>query len=157
MSQEERITEELKNKFPFLEGNISIPRPRRISLEVAYSNFNEVFEYALTQFKFSHLCTITGLDEQDKLGFVYHLAGDSGIILNLKTSVQKENPVIKTVREYFPGAEIYERELMDLLGAKVEGLPPGSRYPLPDDWPTDQFPLRKDWKPKTSAGGIKDA
>jgi len=36
---------------------------------------------------------------------------------------------------------------MDLFGAKVEGLPEGPRYPLPDDWPKNQFPLRKDWKP----------
>ena len=41
-----------------------------------------------------------------------------------------------------------ERELMDLLGAKVEGLPAGKRYPLSDDWPTDEYPLRKDWKKK---------
>ncbi|MDD5432403.1 MAG: NADH-quinone oxidoreductase subunit C, partial [Candidatus Omnitrophica bacterium] len=53
----------------------------------------------------------------------------------------------KSVISYFPGAEIYEREVVDLFGAKVEGLPPGNRYPLTDDWPTDQFPLRKDWKP----------
>jgi membrane-bound hydrogenase subunit beta len=33
-----------------------------------------------------------------------------------------------------------------LLGAQVEGLPQSSRYPLPDNWPKGQFPLRKDWK-----------
>ena len=46
----------------------------------------------------------------------------------------------------FPAAEIYERELIDLLGAKVAGLPEGKRYPLPDDWPAGEYPLRKDWK-----------
>ena len=50
----------------------------------------------------------------------------------------------------FPAAHIYERELVDLLGAKVEGLPPGNRYPLPDDWPEVQYPLRKDWKQESS-------
>jgi Ni,Fe-hydrogenase III component G len=50
------------------------------------------------------------------------------------------------VTDRFPSAHIYERELIDLLGAKVEGLPPGNRYPLTDDWPKDQYPLRKDWK-----------
>ena len=69
-------------------------------------------------------------------------------ILNLKTGVPKENPVLKTIIGYFRGAEIYERELVDLLGVKVEGLPEGKRYPLPDDWPLDQHPLRKDWKAK---------
>jgi len=46
----------------------------------------------------------------------------------------------------FPGAVSYEKELEDMFGIKVEGLPPGRRYPLPDDFPTDQYPLRKDWK-----------
>jgi Ni,Fe-hydrogenase III component G len=36
---------------------------------------------------------------------------------------------------------------MDLLGIKVEGLPEGRRYPLPDNWPQGQYPLRKDWDP----------
>ena len=47
----------------------------------------------------------------------------------------------------YAGAQVYERELVDLFGAQVEGLPPGNRYPLTDDWPTDEHPLRKDWKP----------
>ncbi|MDD5594820.1 MAG: NADH-quinone oxidoreductase subunit C, partial [Candidatus Omnitrophica bacterium] len=69
---------------------------------------------------------------------------------NLKVSVPKENPVIKSIIGIFPGAEIYERELIDLFGAKVEGLPEGNRYPLTDDWPKDEYPLRKDWRPKNA-------
>jgi len=146
MSAEEDIKQKLINKFRCLESNIKIQRSRRISLETGYNNFPEVFDYAVKQLKFSHLCTITGLDEQEKLSFIYHLAHDSGIVLNLKTSLPKENPALKTVMPYFPGAEVYERELVDLLGVKVEGLPAGHRYPLTDDWPIDQYPLRKDWK-----------
>ena len=35
---------------------------------------------------------------------------------------------------------------MDLLGIKVNGLAEGQRYPLPEDWPKGDYPLRKDWK-----------
>ena len=66
-------------------------------------------------------------------------------MLSVKTSVPKNRPVIKTVTSYFLSADVYERELIDLLGAKVEGLPAGNRYPLTDDWPVGQYPLRKDW------------
>jgi Ni,Fe-hydrogenase III component G len=69
------------------------------------------------------------------------------MLLNLKTAVAKNKPQVETITAYFPGAEIYERELMDLLGVKIEGLSDGNRYPLTDDWPLDQHPLRKDWKP----------
>ena len=83
-------------------------------------------------------------------------------MLNLKLAVPKAKPVIKTVSGLFPGCVIYERELVDLLGAEVEGLPPGERYPLPDNWPAGQYPLRKDWKPEMldkagfSKGDIKN-
>jgi NADH:ubiquinone oxidoreductase subunit C len=67
-------------------------------------------------------------------------------MVNLKTSVIKSNPVINTVTSFFPGAEIYEREVSDLFGAVVDGLPKGNRYPLTDDWPKGEYPLRKEWK-----------
>jgi Ni,Fe-hydrogenase III component G len=112
---------------------------------VPLANFPEIFDYAVKKLNFSILATITGLDEGATLGFIYHLARENGIVLNLHTNAPKDKPVIKTVTNYFPAADDYERELVDLLGAQVEGLPEGNRYPLPDDWPANQFPLRKDW------------
>lgn len=156
MSQEEKIKESLVNKFNYLSDSIKIIRPRRISIEVSLDKFEQVFAYLAKDLQFGHLCTITGLDEPEKLGFIYHLAADSGILINLRTYVPKNNPVIKTVTSYFPGAEIYERELVDLFGAIVTGLPAGNRYPLTDDWPTEEHPLRKDWRPKPAKEGEVD-
>jgi len=146
MTVEEDIKQALVKKFNYLEPSIRIPRPRRIFLEVNRENFQVVFEYIAKELKFSHLCTITGLDENENLSFIYHLVQDPGVLINLKVSVPKDDPVIKSVISIFPGAEIYERELIDLFGAKVEGLPEGNRYPLTDDWPKGEFPLRKDWR-----------
>ncbi len=146
MTVEEDIKQALVKKFNYLEPSIRIPRQRRIFLEVNRENFQIVFEYIAKELKFSHLCTITGLDENENLSFIYHLVQDPGVLINLKVSVPKDNPVIKSVISIFPGAEIYERELIDLFGAKVEGLPEGNRYPLTDDWPKEEFPLRKDWR-----------
>ena len=145
--RELKIKQDLLNRFPYLNDKITVQRLRRIYAEVDYVNFVEVFEYAIQKSNFTFLCTITGLDEGDKISFIYHLTTQGGIILNLKTGILKEKPVLKTIIGYFRQAEIYERELVDLLGVKVEGLPEGKRYPLPDDWPKDQYPLRKDWKP----------
>jgi len=145
--REENIIKELVKDFPYLEGKFKIQRARRITLETEYKNLREILQYALNKLEFPHLCAITGLDELENLSFIYHLAHNSGILLNIKVSVPKADPVIDTVMELYPGAEIYEREVMDLLGAKVTGLSPGNRYPLTDEWPKDQFPLRKDWKP----------
>jgi membrane-bound hydrogenase subunit beta len=145
-TKEETIQSDLINKFAFLDGKVRIQRERRIFADVPAASLREVLEYTMKKLEFMFLCTMTGLDEGESLSFVYHLTRQDGIMLNLKISVPKANPVIKTITDYFKGADIYEREVMDLLGAKVEGLPEGKRYPLPDDWPQGEYPLRKDWK-----------
>ena len=146
MNTEEEIQQDLIKNFNFLEDKIRISRVRRIFFEVPADKLEEVLEFLMNKINFKILCTMTGLDEGITLGIIYHLARKDGIMINMKMSVPKDNPVVKTITNYFPAAEYYEREIVDLLGAKVEGLPEGSRYPLPDGWPEGQYPLRKDWK-----------
>jgi NADH:ubiquinone oxidoreductase subunit C len=154
MSAEENIKQELIKKFKLSEDAFRIPRPRRIFIDVPAVDLEKVFVYAKNELKFGHLVSITGFDDRTAFSCMYHLAHDNGVILNLKISVSKENPVIRSVTRYFAGADIYERELVDLFGIKVEGLAEGNRYPLSDDWPLDQHPLRKDWKStRTKEGG----
>jgi Ni,Fe-hydrogenase III component G len=145
---EENVKQQLVERFNYLGDKINIKRVRRIFADVPAGNFDEVFNYAIDKLGFVILLTITGLDEGSNLGFIYHLARENGIILSLHITAPKDKPVLKTISGRFPAADAYERELIDLLGAQVEGLPPGNRYPLPDDWPANQYPLRKDWSPE---------
>jgi membrane-bound hydrogenase subunit beta len=146
MNKEEEIKQELIKNFNFPEDIIRIPKERRVFVDVSMKEFEEVLKFLMDKTHFDTLCTITGLDEGTVLGLIYHLTRQDGIVINIKTSVPKDNPKIKTIMGYFPSAEYYEREVVDLLGIKVEGLPEGSRYPLPESWPDGQYPLRKDWK-----------
>lgn len=163
MAKEEEIKQALIKQFNLPEETVRIPRPRRMFLEIGPEKLKEVFDFAVKELKFTILLTITGLDEPDRFGIIYHLAQESGVILNIKTSIPRDNPILKTITPDFPNADIYERELSDLFGIKVEGLPPGNRYPLPDNWPENQYPLRKDWKkenldaPKEKSGGDPNA
>ena len=43
------------------------------------------------------------------------------------------------------GATFFERELSEMFGITVVGTPNPDRLFLPDDWPTDAPPLRKDF------------
>jgi membrane-bound hydrogenase subunit beta len=146
LSKETTIQQELCERFGCLKDKVRVQRARRIFAQVPAADLPEVFDYAVKKLNFCILGTITGLDEGSTLGLIYHLAQENGIVLNLATSVPKDKPVLKTVTSYFPAANVYEREVIDLLGIQIEGLPQGSRYPLTDDWPAGQFPLRKDWK-----------
>jgi membrane-bound hydrogenase subunit beta len=146
----EEVGAALAGAFPYLEGKVKIQRQRRIWVEVELESFRVVFDHAVDKLGFIIMCIITGLDEGENIGFLYHIANESGTILSIHTKAPKADPVIHSVSDRFPAAHIYERELVDLLGARVEGLPPGNRYPLPDDWPEGQYPLRKDWKQESS-------
>jgi membrane-bound hydrogenase subunit beta len=167
MANEDAIKKELVEKFDFLAEKIIVKRERRIFTEpLDQKYFYQVFDYATNEMGFSILSTITGVDEGEVFHIIYHLGRMDGTMLNLKTKTPRANPVIKTVIYRFPNAENYEREMVDLLGIQVEGHPPGKRYPLPDDWPEGQYPLRKDWTPdmlkqkdlqtEKSSGGAKE-
>jgi len=67
-----------------------------------------------------------------------------GTIITIMTNVSKENPKIESVTDLIPGANFHEREISDLFGIKFEGHPNPKRLILPDDWPENLFPLRKD-------------
>ncbi len=145
MHNEEKLKQELIERFGFSADQVRLTRPRRIFLETSLDQFRSLLEHAVQQMEFRHLCTITGLDEGETLAFFYHLARADGIVLNLKTRLPKSQAELPTVTDIFPGSMIYERELVDLFGVRVAGLPEGQRYPLPDNWPVGQYPLRKDF------------
>jgi membrane-bound hydrogenase subunit beta len=146
MLKEERLVQDLITRFAYIKDKIRIQRIKRVFLEVSKDNFKEVFDYIVDMLKFKQLISMTGMDEVNSMGIIYHLANEDGIVLNLKMNIDREKPVIESIIKQFSSAEIYEREIADLLGITVEGLPSGIRYPLPEDWPEGQYPLRKDWK-----------
>jgi membrane-bound hydrogenase subunit beta len=151
MSLEDTIKHELEEQFPFLAPAITIKRQRRIFIDVPQEKFLEVFRYLITKCQFSILSAITGMDEGNNMfGVIYNLCRETGQMCLLRIHVPRENPLITTVTGCFPSAEAYERELVDLLGIQVEGLPAGHRYPLPDNWPQGEFPLRKEWHPQAN-------
>ena len=146
MAIEEDIKQKLEAKFGFLAGKVIVKRERRIFADVPQENFPAVLDYAVNGLGFNALKAITGFDEITTFGVIYHLDKGGREMLNIKIHTSHDNPKIKTITSQFPGADPYERELADLLGIKVDGLAAGRRYPLPDDWPAGQYPLRKDWK-----------
>jgi len=100
---------------------------------------------ALKGYDIQHLSTISGVDHGDAITVVYHIDCKPAV-LSLKLVVPKGSPKVRTITDIFPGAILYERDLMEMLGVKVEGHPDPRKLFLPDDWPADEFPLRKGWK-----------
>ncbi|MEF3280793.1 MAG: NADH-quinone oxidoreductase subunit C [Elusimicrobiota bacterium] len=144
MIKEEEILKDLKEKFSDKIENAIISRKNRIWLEVKGEEAIELMKY-LKNRGYYHLSTITGFDEGEKLGAIYHIT-DHKTIINIRLRTSKSNPHLKSVLGVYPVATSYERELEDLFGIKIDGLPQGRNYPLPDGFPKGVHPLRKEVK-----------
>lgn len=149
LDQEKGILERIAGRFSGVDVENAKTALRRIYLSVPETVFMDVLRFAATELEFSHLSTITGLDTGSNFEFLYHISRTDGVLMTLKYQTKREDPVvIPTVLPIYNGATFYEREVEGLLGVKVEGLPEGRQYPLPDNWPKGEYPMRKDWKPK---------
>ena len=143
---EEKIMAFLTKKFPSINNELISPRKGRIiSPPLNREQFGRIFDFATEQAGFTTFHLVIGVDDGDDLGLLYVLSNEAKIVLILKQSVPKNNPVIKSICSAFPNALWYERELVDLFGVVVNDLPPGPTYPLPDGWPEGNYPLRKEW------------
>jgi membrane-bound hydrogenase subunit beta len=147
MSELETKTKEaIEKEAADIISDVSIVRDRRMFAEVKPGNLVKAMDYLKNKQDLGHISVITGVDLGEQLEALYHLA-KPGLCFTLRTKIlANDNPTLNTITEHFPGAEYYERELEDMFGIKIEGLKPGNRYPLPDDWPSDEHPLRKNWK-----------
>ena len=75
---------------------------------------------------------------------VYHLLSISNNNrIRVKTYLNDEPPIIKSLTSLWPAANWYEREAFDLFGILFDNHPDMKRILLPQDW--EGYPLRKDY------------
>ncbi len=68
---------------------------------------------------------------------------DPGFV-TVRTEVDPQSMEYPSVTPRVPACVWSEREAFDLFGLRAQGLPDERRLVLPDDWPADLYPLRKD-------------
>ena len=145
MNLEETILE-LNKRFPALEA--ASARPLRVFTAFAEpKEFEETLKYAFSKLDYHKGKHIIGTDEGEDIGISYILSNDDNVLLVLRERVPKRAPHVHSMGELYPSLVLHERELVDLFGVQVSGLPEGPRYPLPDCWPDGEYPLRKEWNP----------
>jgi Ni,Fe-hydrogenase III large subunit/Ni,Fe-hydrogenase III component G len=117
----------------------------KASIQVKADSARDVLKILLETDSDAGISALTGLDMGEKIGLMYHVR-TKGAIVTIRTDVPKENPKIPTITDLIPGALFHERETADLFGVIFEGHPNPARIVLPDDWPENLYPLRKDAK-----------
>jgi Ni,Fe-hydrogenase III large subunit/Ni,Fe-hydrogenase III component G len=117
----------------------------KASIQVKADSNKNVLKNLLETDKSAGIAALTGLDMGEKIGLMYHIR-TNGAIVTIRTEVPKENPKIPTITDLIPGANFHEREAADLFGVIFESHPNPARLVLPEDWPKNLYPLRKDAK-----------
>ncbi len=139
------IIERLRAELGAKALDITNPDVRRIFLRVAPEDLPATAGVLRDRFDMAYLATVTGLDLGTEFEILYHFASPVATV-NVRTRVPREAPRLPSICPVIPGAVFYERELQDMFGLILEGLPDPRPLVLPDDWPAGQHPLRKDWK-----------
>jgi membrane-bound hydrogenase subunit beta len=139
------IVESLKRDLGEKALELTNPDRRRIFIKVAPGDLVAAVTLLRDRYDCAYLATISGVDKGEMFEFIYHFASPVANI-NLRTEVPRSAPRFASICPVIPGAVLYERELQEMFGVTVEGIPDGRRLNLPDDWPEGQYPLRKDWK-----------
>jgi NADH:ubiquinone oxidoreductase subunit C len=148
------IRDKIAEKLNGNSDKVSVIRERRINIDIGPDDFKVVFELMTDELRFDRCSAISGCDVGDGLLVVYHLVRENSIMANLRLRLFYSDAKVKTITDIFPGVELFERELEDLLGITVENLVQGRRYPLPEDWPADDHPLRKNWRKQNQATDV---
>jgi NADH:ubiquinone oxidoreductase subunit C len=118
----------------FADGLLMVPRSQ---LHAAAEN--------LRSLGFERFGMITAVDFGDDFELVYRLQSTRfGVGLFLKTEVPRDEAVIETITDLWPGADWQEREVYDMFGIEFRGHPDLRRILLAEDWVG--FPLRKDYR-----------
>jgi formate hydrogenlyase subunit 5 len=140
----ETAIESLKKNLADAIVEFRVPRPRKAYVLLKPERHRDAISLLLKEVKDTELSTITGVDLKNEIELNYHMACEGTV--TLKNRISREKPVTQTITDILPGANLYEREVFDLLGVVFEGHPNLERLMLPERWPKGDYPLRKDWK-----------
>jgi len=140
------LAAQVSARFP---DAVALDKPDKpTALVVSPAKLAEVATYLRDTpgFKFNYLANVTSVDWPDRFEVIYHLASvpRGGALLQLRVNLtDKANPVVPTLYHVYPGADLQEREVWDLMGIKFAGHPDLRRILLWDGF--QGHPLRKDW------------
>jgi NADH-quinone oxidoreductase subunit D len=122
---------------------VQTSQPMKIVVKVNAGVHRDALKILIKEDENTGVSAITGLDLEEKIGLMYNMR-THGTIVTIRTELPKENARIQTITDLLPGANFHEREVSDLFGVIFENHPNSKRLVLPENWPKNLFPLRKD-------------
>ncbi|HUM04421.1 MAG TPA: NADH-quinone oxidoreductase subunit C [Terriglobales bacterium] len=139
--------EQIKQKFGPGVPRMDLPKNGRLFVYAEPTVVKDLCAYIFHDLDARYVTSI-GIDDRPHSGnflVAHDFAFDNDHILcSVITHLPPENPRIESISEIVPAASWAEREMRDLVGIEPVGHRYLKRLVLPDGWPEDSHPLRKD-------------
>lgn len=142
----EEVLGDLRKKFKDDIIEILGERSKKVYIEIKQESLVKVASYIFKDLK-ARFSTASGVDMRHHMEILYHfLIEDINLLISLRVKLQKSKLEIDSLSPIFEGANWIEREIHEILGINFKGHPDLKKLLLPDDWPDDVYPLRRDYK-----------
>jgi Ni,Fe-hydrogenase III large subunit/Ni,Fe-hydrogenase III component G len=146
MIARERLNQ-LREKFSSAMLRADLPSDRQLFVWVKPEAVRDLCRYIFRDLDARYVISIGADDRPFSGGFVvaHDFAFDKDHVLcSVLTQLAGDEPRIESISGVIPAANWAEREMRDLVGIECVGHPYPKRLVLPDGWPEDVHPLRKD-------------
>ena len=142
----EEVIKSIKDKFGGRIKKFYEKSAKRIYIDIDREDIGKFAEFVFKDLS-ARFNTATAVDHPRDIEVMYHFNVDRlGLIITLRTYAPKNNCIIDSLLPLMSGAEWIEREIHELFGVEFKNHPDIKPLLLPDDWPKDKYPLRKECK-----------
>lgn len=124
------------------------PTTLQLAFDVNKESVLDVLAFLKSQ-GFGQLSILTCIDwiEKNQFQLVYILFNwETAVHLQLRTFLDRDQPVFKTIEHIYPGVKYYERDVHEFFGVEFEGNDESSKHLFLEMWTADP-PMRKDFDP----------
>jgi Ni,Fe-hydrogenase III large subunit/Ni,Fe-hydrogenase III component G len=147
MIARDRLTQ-LKDKFGPAIRRADMPADDRLFVFIEPAAVKPVCEYVFRDLDARYVISI-GIDDRpysNSFLVAHDFAFDKDHLLcSILAHVPPDAPKLDSISTVVPAANWAEREIRDLVGVEPVGHPYLKRLVVPDGWPDDAHPLRKDF------------
>lgn len=131
---------------------LTSPRPRELHGRVAPADIPALADFACGTLGADVIAMLVEDRRQAAGAFVAHYlfahAAD-GWLLDASARLDPVDPVLPSLAPFCYPASRFEREIQDLFGVRIAGHPDPRPLVRHGFWPDDDYPLRKDARPRT--------
>jgi NADH-quinone oxidoreductase subunit C len=135
----------------FPDTMVDYARERRLKVSTVPTRIRGIALFTRDRLGFDHISTVSGVDwiAKNEFEVVYFVGtvskpGYEDFVVALAERVARDDPVVPSLIEVWPGADYHERETHEMFGINFRGHPSSAHLILPEDW-SDMPPLRKDY------------